>query len=177
MWACLSVLLCKVPCLLRLFSRFEELPERLSMELECVHWDRRDWGWGGSLRDRPPTSMQFTFMFGFSPAEHKTQESFVNICTNKNKFQTHNTTIHCLIHCVAHTTIRQKMQAFWQLHDFFFFFFLKSCWFIFTSHDTKSGATQAVIHNEGSSFISVSWENLSFKQSDHSVVLSAPCCC
>lgn len=70
------------------------------------------------------------------------------------------------------------MQAFWQLHDFFFSFsFLKSCWFIFTSHDTKSGATQAVIHNEGSSFISVSWENLSFKQSDHSVVLSALCCC
>lgn len=50
---------------------FEELPERLSMELECVHWDRRDWGWGGSFRDRPPTSMQFTFMFGFSPAAHR----------------------------------------------------------------------------------------------------------
>ena len=59
---------------------FEELPERLSMELECVHWDRRDWGWGGSFRDRPPTSMQFTFMFGFSPAAHKTQESLFIIC-------------------------------------------------------------------------------------------------
>lgn len=57
-----------IPCLLRLFSKFEELPDRLSMELECVHWDRRDWGWEGSFRDKPPTSMQFTFMFGFSPA-------------------------------------------------------------------------------------------------------------
>lgn len=102
MWACLSVLLCKVPCLLRLFSRFEELPERLSMELECVHWDRRDWGWGGSLRDRPPTSMQFTFMFGFSPAEHKTQESFVNICTNKNKYFKHTTQRYTVWYIVLH---------------------------------------------------------------------------
>lgn len=66
------------PCLLRLFSMFEELPERLSMELECVHWDRRDWGWGGSFRDRPPTSMQFTFMFGFSPAAHRNNRVLVN---------------------------------------------------------------------------------------------------
>lgn len=64
------------PCLLRLFSMFEELPERLSMELECVHWDRRDWGWGGSFRDRPPTSMQFTFMFGFSPAAHRNNRTY-----------------------------------------------------------------------------------------------------
>lgn len=69
--ACLSVSFSNIPCLLRLASMFEELPGRLSIELECVHWDRRDWGWGGSFRDRPPTSMQFTFMFGFSPAAHK----------------------------------------------------------------------------------------------------------
>lgn len=46
----------------------DEPSERVSMELGCVHWDRRDWGWGGSFRERPPTSMQSTFMLGFSPA-------------------------------------------------------------------------------------------------------------
>ena len=45
-----------------------ELAEKLSIESGCVHWDKRDWGWGGSFRERPPTSMQFTFMFGLSPA-------------------------------------------------------------------------------------------------------------
>lgn len=76
MCACLPLFFFNVPCLLRLFSMFEELPERLSMELECVHWDRRDWGWGGSFRDIPPTSMQFTFMFGFSPAAHTNKKYF-----------------------------------------------------------------------------------------------------
>ena len=60
-----------LPCLLRLASMWEEFPERLSMELEWVHWDRRDWGWGGSFMDSPPTSMQFTFMFGLSPAKRE----------------------------------------------------------------------------------------------------------
>lgn len=31
-----------IPCLLKLGSIGEELPERLSMELGCVHCDRRD---------------------------------------------------------------------------------------------------------------------------------------
>lgn len=44
------------------------------MELGCVHCDRRDWGWGGSFIDRLPTSMQFTFMFEFSPAEENDRE-------------------------------------------------------------------------------------------------------
>lgn len=39
---CFVVFFSNVPCLLRLFSMFDELPERLSMELVCVHWDRRD---------------------------------------------------------------------------------------------------------------------------------------
>jgi hypothetical protein len=40
------------------------------MELGCVHWDRRDWGWECSFMDSPPpTSLRFTFMLGFSPAE------------------------------------------------------------------------------------------------------------
>lgn len=66
----LRILLSFSPCLPKLGgSRGEELPERLSMELGCVHCDRRDWGWGGSFIDRLPTSMQFTFKFGFSPAE------------------------------------------------------------------------------------------------------------
>jgi len=59
------------PCLARPGSSGEEdPPERVSMALGCVHWDRRDWGWGCSFMDSPPpTSMQFTFMLGFSPAD------------------------------------------------------------------------------------------------------------
>lgn len=55
------------PCLTSVGSRGEGFPERLSMALGCVHCERRDWGWGGSFIVKP-TSMQFTFMFGFSPA-------------------------------------------------------------------------------------------------------------
>lgn len=58
---------------------FEELPE--SIEFVCVHWDRRDWGWGDSFRDSPPTSMPFTFMFGFSPAADKTHSSYIHNST------------------------------------------------------------------------------------------------
>lgn len=72
------ILMPNLPCLLRLLSMFVALPDRLSMELECVHWDRRDWGWVGSFRDRPPTSMQLTFMFGLSPAFEKCNNSVKN---------------------------------------------------------------------------------------------------
>lgn len=79
----ISLLTVNIPCLLRLFSKFEELPDRLSMELECVHWDRRDWGWEGSFRNKPPTSMQFTFMFGFSPAVYTDKALTGAICFRK----------------------------------------------------------------------------------------------
>lgn len=61
-----------IPCLLEFWSREEAALDRLSIELGCVHWGRRDWDWEVSFTDKPPVmSMLFTFMFGFSPAEGK----------------------------------------------------------------------------------------------------------
>lgn len=58
-----------LPCLLEFWSREEAALDRLSIELGCVHWGRRDWDWEVSFTDKPPVmSMLFTFMFGFSPA-------------------------------------------------------------------------------------------------------------
>lgn len=62
-----------IPCLLRFASMCWALADRESMEFEWVHCESRDWGWGGSLRDRLLTSIQFTFMFGFKPATGERQ--------------------------------------------------------------------------------------------------------
>lgn len=61
-----------LPCLLEFCSSEEAALDRLSIELGCVHWGRRDWDWEVSFTDKPPVmSMLFTFMFGFSPAGGK----------------------------------------------------------------------------------------------------------
>lgn len=63
---------CDIPCLLEFWSSEEAALDRLSIELGCVHWGRRDWDWEVSFTDKPPVmSMLFTFMFGFSPAKGK----------------------------------------------------------------------------------------------------------
>lgn len=63
---------CDVPCLLEFWSSEEAALDRLSIELGCVHWGRRDWDWEVSFTDKPPVmSMLFTFMFGFSPARRR----------------------------------------------------------------------------------------------------------
>ncbi|KAL0595108.1 hypothetical protein AAY473_035298 [Plecturocebus cupreus] len=60
----------------RFCSRGEAALGKLSMELGCVHWGRRDWDWGGSFTDKPLViSMLVTFMFGFSPAKERDTES------------------------------------------------------------------------------------------------------